>query len=442
MGVHVVEYLPGKTLGEKGGQGAVRRGRGSDGSEVAMKFLLVDDNPSAKVLKERKERFRREVRVMQSLDHPGIMQVIAAELDLDEPYFVMPIADGGSLHRLIEAAASAPLGRLPEDEVEEIIDQVLDAVAYAHRKGVVHRDLKPMNVLIMGGRAMVSDFGMGRDLLGSSNLTKTHMGAGTPPYASPEQFQGGRLREAGKPSDVYSLAQLMYELLSGRAPHRVDPRRVPARYRAVIEKARSDEPEDRFPDAAEMLLEFRAARDMHVAGELEADVDELLIAIAAGEKEAPAVLFTKILSNPNSVAANRLLLRVPAPLLAKLVEASSIRMTSLVRQVLSVIAERGDPSDDTNLAFFAWNSGKLLRGTPVQVDCLGALLTLAAHKSLTYALDRLIGARVAAETDEAFLVALRTLWGTRQVDARKVAPVVHAGASERVLQVLTEALRG
>ncbi len=134
------------------------------------------------------DRFEREVRVAASLQHPHLVPVLNAGAAGDVVYYVMPWIEGDSL-----AARIARDGALPLDDVIRVLRDVLDALAYAHARGVVHRDIKPDNILLSGRHALVTDFGVAKAVKaaseesGGTTLTSTGMALGTPAYMAPEQ---------------------------------------------------------------------------------------------------------------------------------------------------------------------------------------------------------------------------------------------------------------
>lgn len=159
------------------------------------------------------DRFLREITIAARLQHPGILTVFdSGELD-GLLWYAMPFIEGESLR-----ARLAREGELPIATVVQIEGEVAGALEYAHAQGVIHRDIKPENILLSNGHALVADFGIARAVHEeSARLTATGLAVGTPAYMSPEQATGER--EIGPASDVYSLACVVFEMLTGEAPY-------------------------------------------------------------------------------------------------------------------------------------------------------------------------------------------------------------------------------
>ena len=231
------------------------------------------------------ERFLREIELAARLQHPHILPVFDSGVIEDDhgapiPYLVMPYVEGETLRQLLQRE-----GRLPVDATITIAIEVADALAYAHDKGVVHRDIKPENILLSGGHAVVADFGVAKALKqGTSTgaadvrLTRAGLALGTPQYMSPEQATGDAA--VGARADQYSLACVIYEMLTGEPPFGgptaqtvlakslTSPRPHVGRVRAgvppeldqVVLRAMALEPADRYPDMGALRSALTAVR--------------------------------------------------------------------------------------------------------------------------------------------------------------------------------------
>ena len=211
------------------------------------------------------ERFLREIAITARLDHPHILTLIDSGEADGFLFYVVPYVRGESLRTKLEREKQLPL-----EEALRITRQVASALDYAHHQGVIHRDVKPENILLHEGEAMVADFGIALAVLheAGDRLTATGLSVGTPEYMSPEQAAGDRELDAR--SDVYSLGAVLYEMLAGEPPHTgptaraviakvlVDPptrlsvvrRDVPAALDTALSKALGKAPADRFTSAA------------------------------------------------------------------------------------------------------------------------------------------------------------------------------------------------
>ena len=182
----------------------------NDGAPVAIKLLRPE---FARVVGA--ERFHRETALLRTLDHPNILPLLETGQAGALPFYVMPFADGGSLR---DRLTRTP--HLPVDEVRSIVAAVTAALDYAHAHNIVHRDIKPDNVLFRGDRTVVSDFGIARAIVraGGERLSSSGLTPGTPQYMSPEQVN--RVEDLDGRSDIYSLGCMVYEMLAGEPPFR------------------------------------------------------------------------------------------------------------------------------------------------------------------------------------------------------------------------------
>ena len=197
----------------RGGMGIVYRARDKRlKRHVAIKLLP----PELSFRRDIRSRFLREAETAAQLSHPNIVPIYSVDEVGNLVFFVMACIDGDNLATLLQKR-----GPLPCENVRRWFTEIADALAYAHARGVIHRDIKPDNILLDGidGRALVTDFGIARAMVDSgetSRLTATGMAIGTPAYMSPEQASGDR--DLDGRSDLYSLGVVAYQMLVGEPP--------------------------------------------------------------------------------------------------------------------------------------------------------------------------------------------------------------------------------
>jgi len=252
------------------------RDRKFDGRAVAIKVLSPHFALAVSI-----ERFLREIQTTAKLNHPHIVPLFdagATPSTPPRPFFVMRFIDGETLREVIAR------GPLPVAEALRITRQAASALAHAHRHGVIHRDIKPGNILLEDGHSWVTDFGIARAIAvrDGQTVTSTGVTVGTPAYMSPEQAMGSGDLDAR--SDIYSLACVLYEMLAGKRPidgpgvqeilrkHLVEPPPpirelkpdVPERVATILDIALAKKREDRFATA----VEFAEALSLEGGGAL------------------------------------------------------------------------------------------------------------------------------------------------------------------------------
>ena len=275
-------------------------GHGGMSSVYRARDSLLERNVALKVLHEQYnadddlvERFKREARSVAQLQHPNIVTVIDRGEAEGRQYIVFEYIDGENLKELVVRK-----GRLDVREALEIALEVARGLAFAHAQGIVHRDVKPQNVLLNGdGRAKVTDFGIARSV-DVDGMTQTGTVLGTSNYIAPEQASG---QPVDAQTDVYALGVVLYELLSGEVPfpgenfvavamkhvHEPPPNLldvrsdVPLRVAAAVDRALEKDPDQRFPSMDAL------------AAELEACLEELESSADGGDDDRTMVISTR-----------------------------------------------------------------------------------------------------------------------------------------------------
>jgi eukaryotic-like serine/threonine-protein kinase len=236
------------------------------GRRVAIKILDGRHANDAQFI----ERFRREAKNAAALNHPNIVSIYDRGNAEDTYYIAMEFLDGRTLKELIVGHGAAPVR-----VAIEYARQILSALRFAHRHGIVHRDIKPHNVLVDGdGRVKVTDFGIAR--AGASQMTETGSIVGTAQYLSPEQAKGG---EVDQRSDLYSLGVVLYELLTGKTPFEGDtPVEIAMKHLSNTPKPPSELRKD-IPPELDMVVLRALAKDPDAryqsADEMEGDLDRV-----------------------------------------------------------------------------------------------------------------------------------------------------------------------
>jgi eukaryotic-like serine/threonine-protein kinase len=239
------------------------------GRQVVLKLLPPETGAAVNV-----ERFEREIQLAARLQHPHIVPLLTAGASGDLLYYVMPFISGESLRVKL-----AREGELPIAEAVRILREVVDALAYAHRNGVVHRDIKPDNILLSEGHAVVTDFGVAKAVSassGSGSLTSLGVALGTPAYMAPEQAAADP--HVDHRADIYAVGALAYEMLAGRPPFTAaspqallaaqitqtpDPvvqyrHTIPVGLNAMVMRCLEKRPADRWQSAAELVPQLDA----------------------------------------------------------------------------------------------------------------------------------------------------------------------------------------
>ena len=252
----------------RGGAARVFLATDRSGAHVAVKVLHPELAVSVAA-----ERFVREIEFLKTLDHPNIARLLdSGERDFII-YYIMPYVDGPSLQTHLRRAR-----RLSIDDTLRLAEDLLDALGYAHARGIVHRDVKPDNIVLAHTGPILVDFGIARAVAasGTSRLTRSGFAVGTSSYMSPEQVQG--VADIDHRSDIYSMGCVLYECLVGQPAFRAPQEEVvlrkhlegefealsgmrddlPGPLTAAVERAMARHRDDRWPDAQAMRTALRS----------------------------------------------------------------------------------------------------------------------------------------------------------------------------------------
>ena len=226
------------------------------------------------------DRFLREVEIAAQLNHPNVLAMYDSGEANGQLYYVMPYVDGETLKERLERE-----GALAPDEALRFAREIAEALAYAHKRGIVHRDIKPANILVNEGHALVADFGIARALEDGAGaaLTKTGLAVGTPQYMAPEQAAGER--DIDGRADIYAAGAILYEMLAGQPPFVGQNARailtkslterpmplgqlsanVPPAVDAVVQKALAKSADERYATATEFMAALDGVRTVSSA---------------------------------------------------------------------------------------------------------------------------------------------------------------------------------
>jgi serine/threonine-protein kinase len=237
------------------------------GTAVALKVLHPELQVSVQA-----DRFLREVRLASQVDHPRIGRILDAGERGWLVYYVMPYIEGPTLRNALDRVR-----RLSEEDTFRLADELLDALACAHRQGIVHRDVKPENIILGDTGAVLVDFGIARavEAAGTDRVTRSGVAVGTSSYMSPEQIGATQVIDAR--ADLYSVGCVLFESLAGRPPfvhphepvvltlHLTQPAPAVLDFRPetapglalAVQRALAKKPEDRWPTADAMRAALR-----------------------------------------------------------------------------------------------------------------------------------------------------------------------------------------
>jgi serine/threonine protein kinase len=275
MPLSVPPYTPLALLGE-GGFAEVHSVVDALGQQYAQKTLTSDDGDDIR-------RFSREVKLLQSLDHPNIVQVLDAQLDTSPYWFIMPLY----VRNLRQELATRRAADHDYTWIDETFRRILDGVEYMHDNDLIHRDLKPENVLLSDTDLVLADFGLGRRVSSDSfRHTRSTDALGTLSYCAPEQYENSKVHGSSFTVDIYSLGKIFYDFFVNRPSNGpFNEELLPASFRALYKRATAWAPESRYQTIAEFRSDYEQTMNYSLSAS-QADMTHLLAKFGSSQDRA------------------------------------------------------------------------------------------------------------------------------------------------------------
>ncbi len=306
--------------------------REEDDQEFAKKQLIVND-PSAK------ERFQKEVRILAKLDHPNIVPIIARRLKEEPLWYVMP---------LYSHSLASEITKLPGDllRIRKLFGAILDGMEYAHAEGVLHRDLKPDNVLMNNDDdVVITDFGLGRIIDSeSTRLTSTGQWMGSVLYMSPEQLRD--TKSVDERSDIFSLGRILYELFTGPLSSTIqDTTSLDPAIAQIIGRATRHDPGDRFQSVSDLKKAWNAVVSVPDSLSDYERIKEIVaeLAVASGPSESNTSELLRVLGrhlDDNDLLHDTLMV-LPAEAIALMAEENLPLVRGIIGRFVEHITSQG-----------------------------------------------------------------------------------------------------
>ncbi|MDH7513398.1 MAG: serine/threonine-protein kinase [Clostridiales bacterium] len=395
----------------KGGMGIVYKALDPDiEREVAIKTIRFDTLIDGTEKDDVMTRFIREAKAAGRLSHPNITTIYDVCREKDVTYIVMQFVEGQSLQGLIDSGK-----KFPPQEIIQLMKPLCDCLDYAHESGIVHRDIKPGNILIdKSGKPYLADFGVAR--IETSTLTQSGTTVGTLSYMSPEQVKG---QTVDRRSDIFALGVILYELLAGKKPFAGDnlstivykivheePERItavnkdlPRGYETVIQKALAKNPEDRYQNCREIIADLENAVHMTEAT-LAYEVGREPVAAPGGRKRKWLTLATGVLGFVVVAGGMYLVFspkpKKPSPLSADLRSGQKEEISPVTRSAGPAPGLIGVPDESLTQLKQSFESKNFEETVKLAEDILGRNpADLAAQDYLKKARHELVAAQVA-----------------------------------------------
>ncbi|MEM8875919.1 MAG: serine/threonine-protein kinase [Planctomycetota bacterium] len=381
---------------------------------------------------EASARFKREVLILASLDHPNIVPVLGRRLKNAPLYYLMPVYE-----RSLRSEIAAICGDIKR--TRRIFDQVLDALAYAHSQNIIHRDLKPENVLLQGSdQVVVSDFGLGRIIdAESTRQTQTGFPMGTPYYMAPEQLADAK--SADHRCDVFALGRLLYELLGGNVMAPIQSfRNLPSGFETLIKKCTSEEPDERFSSVSDLKRAWKSIFDIGIRRDEKGEGEDLSKELAVGNSSPEHVerwldLLASHRDDPDWI--HQCLMQVNPNNFAGLPSPQLDQLRDITATAGEYVKEVGWPFDYTDKIAIQYKQfAKNVDDGELTATLIDALIEVGASHNRFFVMQT-VGELLQICCDpECVLMMESSLTQTSKMRRQKIAPYINMAAIDPKLQ--------
>lgn len=398
-----ITWTTGKGIGDPGGFGQVFKSRKKINGALqpgnyAKKKLIKNDAEAI-------ERFRKEVRILKTLNHPRIIKVEGYNLKSEPYFFTMPLYKRSLVHELSFLKNDYP-------RIKIIMNNILEGVEYLHNEGVFHRDLKPANILIdTDSDLVISDFGLGLNLnSNSTRITYTGQFLGTFFYMAPEQYIDGKHIDGR--ADIYSLGRIIYEIFTGPLNDlNTDTLKLPPGINYVVQKCTESKPSDRFQTIVDLRQSFNASIDLLCGNINSTDISSLIKKLKSKNIDSSTIdnliQALSVLNIDEEVdLVHELMMTIPAESFVILLKKDPTLAKSMFSTFYNNIIGQGWPFNYTDsIAIQCERLYEAIKDIEMKSDIISLLLLLGISHNRFFVMDTFISLLYKIkETNEAIAV--------------------------------------
>ncbi|CUP73588.1 serine/threonine-protein kinase [Clostridium baratii] len=379
------------TIG-KGGAGIVIKAKSTLGKEVALKVLYEDGLSEQKI-----KRFKREIKIHSGLENPNIIEILDFNIEDDKAclFYSMPLAEK-NFETLLKEYQMDSIGKMSDADVEFYFEQILNAVEYAHKEGVIHRDLKPLNILVFEDDNLIkiSDFGLGKFInRDTTEITRTSTNMGSECYAAPEQYIDGDAKSVDERADIYSLGKILYQMITFDLPVVIDPDKIKdSKYRIIINKATQANREKRFSNVSELrnMFELINGREKSLKPSTREFNDLVSKYLLKRDENILKSIVEILISNTNDYSLySKDFMNIDYTIIKDISELFSSEFNEIINSYIKHIHAEHPFSYIDKISNFMLNIIKLISDIETYKNAIRELIWLAAYHNRFYAGDKI-----------------------------------------------------